>query len=177
MHTDAHEWPDNDALRAIELLVLDFDGVLTDNRVWVDQDGRESVACSRGDGMGMQLLIKAGVQVFVMSKERNPVVSARCKKLGVPFQQGEDDKGTAIGVLASDKSIPLERVAYVGNDVNDLAPMARVGLPIAVADAEPLVLEAARVITNKPGGRGAVREVCDALMHARGADLAELIKP
>ncbi|MEM8834429.1 MAG: HAD hydrolase family protein [Planctomycetota bacterium] len=177
MHTDAHEWPGDDTLRAIELLVLDFDGVLTDNRVWVDQDGRESVACSRGDGMGMQLLVKAGVSVYVMSKERNPVVRARCDKLGIPFQQGQDDKGAAIGALADERAVALKRVAYVGNDVNDLAPMARVGLPIAVADAEPLVLEAARVITNKPGGRGAVREVCDALMRARGADPAELIKP
>ena len=107
-------------LTSIDLLVLDFDGVLTDNRVLVSEDGTESVFCSRGDGLGLEMVRAVGVEVFVLSKEPNPVVSARCRKLQLPVLQGCDDKLTALCELASERHLQPDQIAYVGNDVNDL---------------------------------------------------------
>ncbi len=146
----------------MKLFVLDFDGVLTDNRVLVGQDGQESVLCHRGDGLGIEKLRGAGVAVVVLSKERNPVVAARCKKLGIECLQGEDDKLPTLQALARRKGLEAAQVAYVGNDVNDLECLSWVGTPIAVADSEPEVLRVADWVTTKIGGHGAVREVCDA---------------
>ena len=152
-------------LAAIRLLVLDFDGVLTDDRVVVRQDGFESVTCHRGDGLGLEHLRKAGrVEVVVLSKEKNPVVAARCRKLGVACHQGYDDKLSQIRALAAERGLAAAQVAYLGNDVNDLPPMGWCGIPIAVADAHPDVLKAASFATCRRGGRGAVREICDLLL-------------
>ena len=155
------------ALEGVNLLVLDFDGVLTDNRVLVGQDGHESVLCHRGDGLGIEKLRGAGVAVVVLSKERNPVVAARCKKLGIECLQGEDDKLPTLQALARRKGLEAAQVAYVGNDVNDLECLSWVGTPIAVADSEPEVLRVADWVTTKIGGHGAVREVCEALLASR----------
>ena len=152
---------------SIDLLVLDFDGVLTDNRVIVDQDGREAVACHRGDGWGLARLSDAGIQVLVLSLEANHVVTARCRKLGLEVVQGCSDKLEALQQAAASRGLHSGRIAYVGNDVNDLAPMRWVGLPIAVADAVPEVRAVARWVTRAPGGWGAVREVSDKLVAAR----------
>lgn len=160
-------WPDLSGLR---LLVLDFDGVLTDNRVIVHQDGSEAVVCHRGDGMGVQMLMATGVDVFVLSKQKNPVVAARCNTLGIPFQQNTDDKLPALMDLIQSRGLSPEQVAYVGNDVNDLEALQFVGVPIAVADAEPEVFSVARCVTTRNGGFGAVREVCDRIMVAQRAD-------
>jgi YrbI family 3-deoxy-D-manno-octulosonate 8-phosphate phosphatase len=146
---------------------LDFDGVLTDNRVIVDQDGRESVACHRGDGLGLAMLKQAGLPVVVLSTERNPVVTARCKKLGIECVQGLDDKHSTLLSLCAQLGFDASQVAYVGNDVNDLSCLRWVGMPIAVADSVPDVLAMARVITTRKGGDGAVREVTDAWLAAR----------
>ncbi len=151
-------------LGTIRLLVLDFDGVLTDNRVIVDQEGREAVICSRGDGLGIEMVRDRGVEIVVLSKERNPVVSARCMKLGIRCHQGQDEKLGTLQALARERGIDREHVAYVGNDVNDLDCMNWVGTSIAVADAEPVVLAAADHITRRRGGFGAVREVCDRIL-------------
>jgi YrbI family 3-deoxy-D-manno-octulosonate 8-phosphate phosphatase len=154
-------------LAAVRLLVLDFDGVMTDDRVWVDQDGRESVACSRSDGMGIERLTRAGVEVVVLSKETNPVVTARCRKLGIACRQGIDDKLASLVKMASERSLSASEVAYVGNDINDVPPLSWVGVPIAVADARPEALAAASWRTSKAGGLGGVREVCEWLIAAR----------
>lgn len=154
-------------LKDISLVVFDFDGVFTDNRVLTMQDGTEGVLCSRGDGMGLELLRKCGVPILVLSKEKNPVVAARCRKLKLECVQGIDDKAGEIGRLARERVIDLARVAYVGNDTNDLGPMAMVGLPIAVADAHPECLNAAKLVLGKAGGFGAVREICDFLLAAK----------
>ena len=122
-------------LSAVRLLALDFDGVLTDNQVVVRQDGSESVTCSRGDGFGIGLLVKAGVEVVVISKEENPVVAARCRKLKIPCIQGCDDKLPILRKLAADRGLTARQVAYVGNDLNDLECLGWVGSPIGVADA------------------------------------------
>jgi YrbI family 3-deoxy-D-manno-octulosonate 8-phosphate phosphatase len=147
-------------------LVLDFDGVLTDNMVTTDQDGRESVRCSRGDGMGIERLRNAGVPVVVLSKEKNPVVSARCAKLGVPCVQGLEDKAAALASWLDEKGIDPADAVFLGNDVNDEACLAAVGCGVVVADAHPAVMRAARFVLTADGGRGAVRELTD-LIEAR----------
>ncbi len=153
--------------RRLQLLVFDFDGVMTDNRVWVLEDGREAVACWRSDGLGLSALRATGIECFVLSTERNPVVGARCRKLGLEYVQGCDDKPEALRRLVSDRGLSMAEVAYMGNDVNDLECLRMVGLPIIVSDAHPSVRRAARWRTKAPGGRGAVREVCDILVAAR----------
>jgi len=149
----------------IKLLVLDFDGVLTDNRVIVTEDGKEAVMCSRGDGLGLERLRAKGVEVIVISKEKNPVVVARCRKLGIVCIQGCDEKLASLLALTASRNLSSADVAYVGNDVNDLECLSWVGLPIAVADAVPEVLAVAKWVTTKSGGHGAVREVCDRLLR------------
>ncbi len=153
----------------VRLLVLDFDGVLTDNTVTVTSDGIESVTCWRGDGIGTAALMADGVPIVVISKERDPVVRARCDKLGLECHQGVDDKAPALAALLAARGVDVEDVAYVGNDTNDLGCLALVGLPIVVPDAHEDVLQAAAYVTHAPGGRGAVREVCDRIIAARGA--------
>ncbi len=146
------------------LVVLDFDGVLTDNRVWVTESGEESVVCNRGDGMGLSMLRKSGVEVVVLSTERNPVVAARCKKLNLPCHQGIDDKRSTLLRLITESKVDLADVVYIGNDINDLACICMVGCGIAVADAHPSVLKAADLILSHRGGQGAVREFCDRVL-------------
>jgi N-acylneuraminate cytidylyltransferase len=154
----------------VYLLVVDFDGVLTDNRVWVTEQGSESVACNRSDGLGIEMLQRHGVDVVVLSKESNPVVAARCGKLGIAFRQGVEDKRAALRSLAAEREVGLPQIAYVGNDINDLPCMAVAGCGIAVADAHPEVLRQADIILKARGGRGAIREVCD-LVLATGRHL------
>ena len=157
----------NVSFDSIDLVVLDFDGVLTDNGVWVSQDGTEMVRCDRSDGLGIASITRAGIPVMVLSTEANPVVAARCRKLGIPCVHGLSDKGSALRTLLAGGGIDAARVAYVGNDVNDLDCLAIVGLPVAVADANPEVAKAAALVLSRPGGHGAVRELCDLLLAAR----------
>jgi YrbI family 3-deoxy-D-manno-octulosonate 8-phosphate phosphatase len=154
-------------LAAVRLLVLDFDGVMTDNRVLVMQDGQEAVWCHRGDGWGIARLKDLGMMVVVLSTETNPVVTARCRKLGIACVQGSDDKLAALQSLAQEVGVRAAEIAYVGNDVNDLACMRWVGFPIAVADAVDDILDVAGMTTLRAGGYGAVREVADWILSAR----------
>ncbi len=147
--------------RRPKLLVLDFDGVLTDNRVWVNEAGDETVVFDRGDGMGIRLLREAGVGVLVLSTEENPIVAARCRKLRIPFQQGLADKQAALLQWVGGHEIELADVAYVGNDLNDLGCLQIVGLAVAVPNSHPEVLAQAHITLTRPGGSGAVREICD----------------
>ena len=148
-------------IRDIRLVVFDFDGVFTDNTVTIDEKGRESVRCSRFDGIGLARLQSLGIDAFVLSTETNPVVSARCRKLKLPCIQGCADKLPALQKEARRRKLPPAQIAYVGNDINDAACLDAVGLPIVVADAHPDVIRPARWKTRTPGGRGAVREICD----------------
>ena len=149
----------------IRLLVLDFDGVMTDNRVWVDQDGREMVAANRSDSLGIYQLRQAGVETMVISMETNPVVAARCHKLNIPWIQGENDKASALRKLLLDRNINANEVVYLGNDVNDLPCFPLVGWAVAVADAMPEVTRQADSVLTRSGGRAAVRELCDLIME------------
>jgi YrbI family 3-deoxy-D-manno-octulosonate 8-phosphate phosphatase len=151
---------------AIKLLALDFDGVMTDNRVLVDQEGREAVLCHRGDGLGIGMLKKAGIEVVVISMEPNPVVSARCRKLKIDCIQKCEEKLRALQQVATARGLKPKDMAFVGNDINDLECLRWVGLPIAVADAEPEVRKAAAYVTRRPGGCGAVREVAEKILEA-----------
>jgi N-acylneuraminate cytidylyltransferase len=149
----------------VELLLLDFDGVLTDNRVWVDSEGRELVAANRSDGWGIARLKDAGVRIVVLSTETDPVVAARCKKLGIEAIQGISDKADAVRLVLKRENIPAERAVYVGNDANDLPAFPLVGFAIVVADAHPSVKKEADLVLNQKGGYGAVREVCDRILR------------
>ena len=148
-------------IRSVQLVVFDFDGVFTDNRVYLLEDGREAVVCNRGDGIGLRKLDRLGIDSLVISSESNPVVSLRCKKLNIRCFQGVEDKLNALNDVARRREIPLFRVAFVGNDINDLDCLKAVGLPIVVQDSHADVLSYARYRTFKAGGYGAVREVCD----------------
>lgn len=151
----------------IALVVFDFDGVFTDNTVWVDQDGRESVRCWRSDGLGLQRLRQAGIHAWIVSTETNPVVSARAAKLRLPVRQSVENKAAAVAQISQELGVRLADTAFVGNDINDVAAMRVVGWPIAVADAYPEAVAVARWVTTRPGGHGAVREVCDRLVGSR----------
>lgn len=155
-------------LQPLRLLVLDFDGVLTDNRVVVSEQGTESVICDRGDGFGIALLKAAGVEVLVLSKEQNPVVQARCRKLAIECVQGCDNKLSRLQQLCAERGLDCAEVGFVGNDLNDLECLRWVGVSIAVADSVPELLDIVKWRTRSLGGRGAVREVCDRIILARG---------
>jgi len=151
-------------LTGVEALVMDFDGVLTDDRVIVFDDGREAVVASRADGFGLEGLRKRGLPMLILSKETNPVVSARGRKLQIEVQQAREDKLAYLRGWLASRGIPLQRVAYVGNDINDLACLRAVGFPIAPADARPEVRAVAAYVTSRNGGFGAVREVADMIL-------------
>ena len=152
-------------LAAVRLIVFDFDGVFTDNTVYVAEDGSETVRCWRGDGLGLQALRRLGLETLILSTEVNPVVTARSRKLEVECIQGCHDKRATLERVVAERGLTMERVAYVGNDINDLGCLEAVGVPLVVGDAHPSVLGRARWRTERPGGRGAVREVCDLVVE------------
>ena len=158
--------PSDDALRAVRLVVFDFDGVFTDNRVWVSETGEESVACWRGDGLGLRRLDEAGVPYVIVSTEPNAVVARRAEKLRARCVHGVDDKLAVVREEATRAGVTLEATAFVGNDVNDAACLEAVGLPVVPADAWPEVVPLARWVLDRPGGHGCVRELCDAIWLA-----------
>ncbi len=144
---------------------MDFDGVLSDDLVLTDQDGRESVRCSRSDGFGLSLLREnMDIQAAVLSREENPVVSARCRKLKLEVFQGVRQKDQALKDLIQAHGWNPAEILYVGNDLPDLAVLPLVGCFAAPADAHPDVLRRADLILKHRGGRGAVRELCERLL-------------
>src|SRR6185312_6532738 len=152
----------------IEAIVYDFDGVLTDNRVTVSEDGIESVTCDRGDGMGISLLRDRGIEQLVLSKELNQVVTARCRKLKIPVIQGQNHKWPILQQWMEEKGISKAGTIYVGNDINDVECLQNVGCGVVVRDAHPRVRSFARLILEQPGGRGAVRELADLILECSG---------
>jgi len=148
----------------IELVAFDFDGVFTDNRVHVLDDGGEAVTCHRGDGLGISLLQKTGLPLLVLSTESSSVVKARCQKLAMECFQGVGDKLSALKCLADRRGVRLANTVYVGNDVNDLACLRAVGCAVVPRDAHPDVRAAAHWVLASCGGCGAVRELCDLIL-------------
>ncbi len=151
----------------VDAVVTDFDGVHTDDHVSVDADGVERVRVSRSDGMGVRMLREAGIPLLILSTETDPVVTTRARKLRVDVHQAERDKAGALRTWAAERGVPLARIAYVGNDVNDLPALDIVGWPVAVPDAHPLVAASARVVLERHGGAGAVRDHAERVLRAR----------
>jgi YrbI family 3-deoxy-D-manno-octulosonate 8-phosphate phosphatase len=149
-------------------LVLDFDGVMTDDGVITFDDGREAVIANRRDGMGIEILRRHAPDfpVCVLSTETNPVVEMRCRKLGVTSVQGLQEKSAALVDWCMEHGVDVSNVVYVGNDINDLGCMALVGCAVAPADAHELALAAAQLVLSASGGRGVVREICDLLIES-----------
>ncbi|MBI2369790.1 MAG: HAD-IIIA family hydrolase [Deltaproteobacteria bacterium] len=155
--------------RRVRLLILDVDGVLTDGRVMYTDQGAELKAFDVKDGHGVKRLLGAGVDVVWLSSRESEAVARRAKELGVAVAlQGVADKLEAYGRLLDERRIPDEQVAYVGDDLPDLPLLQRVGLALAVADAVEEVKAVAHYVTRRRGGRGAVREVCEMILRARG---------
>ena len=157
----------------IRLLAVDFDGVMTDNRVLVGEDRRESVWCNRGDGWGIARLREAGVEVVILSTEENPVVRARGDKLKVPVVQGSADKLASLKTLADERGLRSDQIAYLGNDVNDVGCLEWAGQAIVVADATDGARRCASLVTTRRGGAGAVQEVADWILQDLGAKPAQ----
>lgn len=154
-------------IRDIRLVAFDFDGVFTNNAVYVSQEGIESVRCSRSDGLGLRRLDDVDVAYYIVSTETNPVVATRAKKLKMPSTQGHDDKLGALRTICDEKGVALDQVAYVGNDINDCSCLEAARLPIVVADAYPEIVSLGQYQTRRVGGDGAVREVCDLIYSVR----------
>ncbi|HZM21359.1 MAG TPA: acylneuraminate cytidylyltransferase [Anaerolineales bacterium] len=150
----------------IELIICDFDGVITDNRVWVDQDGNESIAAYRSDSMRIGEMRELGIEVMILSSEPNPVVVARAKKMGVEAVHGVGihEKGRVMREVLQRKNVQAENVIYIGNDRNDLPCFEIAGWSVAVADAYPEVIRMADHILSRAGGHGALRELCDLIL-------------
>jgi N-acylneuraminate cytidylyltransferase len=150
----------------IKLIICDFDGVVTDNIVITDQDGKESVVASRSDSMHIKKLHDMGIEVMILSSEPNPVVMARAKKMGVEaiHNVGMQDKGRVMREVLEKKNVKAENVIYLGNDLNDLSCFEIAGWSVAVADAYPEVIRAANHVLTKTGGHGAIRELCEIIM-------------
>ncbi|MDZ7831118.1 MAG: acylneuraminate cytidylyltransferase [Desulfobacterales bacterium] len=149
----------------IDGIVFDFDGVFTDNRVFIDEKGNEGVNCSRSDGWGMAEMRRAGIPMVVISTEKNPVVAARCKKLNIEYVHGVDDKLRELNRWATAQQAVLKNLIYLGNDVNDLDCLKNVGCPVVVKDAHPDAQTHASIILKANGGNGAIRELADLIMQ------------
>jgi 3-deoxy-D-manno-octulosonate 8-phosphate phosphatase (KDO 8-P phosphatase) len=156
------------AAATIRLLVLDVDGVMTDGRLHFGPSGEAMKIFHVRDGLGIQQIRKAGIDVAVISGRKSPMVAARCRELGVRHVlQGQADKLAAFERLRARLGVSTSVCACVGDDTPDVPLMRKVGLAFAVADAHPEARSAANVITTLPGGHGAVREVCDYLLSSR----------
>ncbi|MFH0844763.1 MAG: HAD-IIIA family hydrolase [Pseudomonadota bacterium] len=152
----------------IRLLILDVDGVLTDGRIVLDAGGEETKTFHVRDGLGLKLLIEAGIGVVIISGRRSHVVEERARNLGIKeiYQGVEDKKGLFIKLI-QEKRMKKEQVCCVGDDLPDMPLFNRAGLSIAVADAVPEIREAASFVTKSGGGKGAVREVCEVILKAQ----------
>ncbi len=153
--------------RGIKLIATDFDGVWTDGRVWVDQNGVESVVCSRKDTLRIPEIKALGIEIFVISKEKNLVVAMRCKKMGVDYRHGANNKAELLTDLLEDRAFTMNQVAYVGDDLNDLECLYSVGFPITVNDADPACKMVAKHTTSRDGGDHAMREIFDLIIEAQ----------
>lgn len=152
----------------IKLLVLDVDGVLTDGRIIIDDEGRETKYFDVKDGHGLKKLMTEGVEVALITGRKSRVVDLRAEELGITeIHQGVTDKEARLKSIIKRKNLMEDDICVVGDDIPDMAMNAHAGLLMAVADAVPEVLASADYVTEKCGGRGAVREVCDLIFRAK----------
>jgi YrbI family 3-deoxy-D-manno-octulosonate 8-phosphate phosphatase len=174
------------ALASIHTVVFDFDGVFTDNKVWVDQNGKESVRCDRGDGLAFDLVRafqchgRLAAEFFILSKEANPVVLSRAKKLQLDCHHGVRNKldfmATHLGARPSGDVNPFTGLVYLGNDLNDLPLIRRAGYSVVPNDAHPLVKKYANMILPQNGGEGFVRAFIEELLDIKKLPVEELCK-
>jgi YrbI family 3-deoxy-D-manno-octulosonate 8-phosphate phosphatase len=157
------------ALAEIRLVVFDFDGVFSDNRVWTNDLGEESVACTRADTLGLRRLDEVGVDYFIITSETNDAVPARARKIRIECVRGIEDKLPVLREELERRGVSPAATAYVGNDVNDAECLAAVGLPVVPADAWAEVMPLAKLVLSRGGGHGCVREFCDAVWNAKRA--------
>ena len=149
--------------QGIQLIIYDFDGVMTDNRALLMDDGREAVFVQRGDGLAVAMIKEMGIPQVILSTETNPIVAARARKLGIPVLRKVADKKGAVEALLKKRGVTREHVIFIGNDLNDEGAMLSVGWPIAPADACPQIKKISRIVLSTPGGYGVVRELLDLL--------------
>lgn len=157
----------NEKFRNLELIIYDFDGVMTDNRVMVDQNGIESVMVSRGDGYGVTNITKLGIKQIIVSTEVNPVVARRAEKLKIEVIHGVEDKKTIVTKYLKDNGYNSDNVMFIGNDLNDIEAMKVVGFTGAPKDAEEEILDYVDWISSKNGGYGVIRELYRLIVRAR----------
>lgn len=154
-------------LASVELIAFDFDGVFTDNTVYVSQDGTESVRCWRSDGLGLSRLADIGVKTYIVSTEKNPVVTMRANKLKIQCKQSVEDKAAAILDICKELGVSPQQTMFVGNDINDIPAFKVVGIAAGVADAYDEINPHVLFKTERAGGKGAVREICDIVIKAK----------
>jgi 3-deoxy-D-manno-octulosonate 8-phosphate phosphatase (KDO 8-P phosphatase) len=148
-------------IKKIELIVFDFDGVLTNDKVLVDQNGIESVVCSRSDGLGFDVLKILEKSTYIISTELNMVVSKRAEKLGIPVLQGVQNKKDIVKKLSKEKKINLSNILFVGNDLNDYHAMKFCGYSVCPSDSHPVIKDMASYVLKTKGGDGVVRELLE----------------
>ena len=161
-------------LRSLQCIVFDFDGVLTDNMVFVDQNGNESVRCCRGDGLAFDALRKTDLRLYILSTESSPVVTARGAKIRIPVYQGIRKKCDALVSLSIEQGIELNRTIYVGNDLNDYHAMQACGFRLCPRDSHPKIKALADIVLEASGGQGVVREIVEDVL---GLDMLALLNP
>lgn len=149
------------SVKTIQLIVYDFDGVMTDNKVIVSEDGKESVIVNRGDGLAIAKIKEMGIKQIIISTEKNSVVEARAKKINIDCLYGVENKKNDLEKYLNDNKIEKSKVIYIGNDINDLEAMQLVGIKIAPADAVDEVKKIATYITKRKGGEGVIRELME----------------
>ena len=152
-------------LENIDAFIFDFDGVLTNNLVFVDQDGKELVSCNRSDGLAFDVLRKLKKPSYILSTEQNPIVSARAKKLKIQAIQGVEDKVEELLSLAKTNEYNLDRVLYVGNDINDYKAMKLCGYSACPSDSHEKIRSIATFVLQKKGGNGVIRELLEVKLN------------
>tara|TARA_R110000787_G_scaffold39789_8_gene99363 strand:- start:6843 stop:7370 length:528 start_codon:yes stop_codon:yes gene_type:complete len=158
-----------EAAKGVRLLLLDVDGVLTDGRLYYGDNGNEYKAFNTKDGLGIKLLQRAGIEVGIITARSSTLLTRRCKELGIEkIIQGREDKLAALRELLTDTPLPMTKIAYMGDDLPDLAIINRVGLGMTVADANHVVVAHAAWQSRYPGGSGAVREAAEFILEAQG---------
>jgi len=152
------------SIEDLDALVFDFDGVLTDDRVYVDDTGKETVRCNRTDGIAFDILRTTPLRLFILTTERNAVATHRAAKLQIPAVHGVSDKLQAVKELAQTNGFALARTLYVGNDVNDFGAMQACGFSACPADSHPRIQEIARFRLERNGGDGVAREIVERVL-------------
>ena len=154
------------SIRDIDLIVYDFDGVMTDNKVLVSEDGKETVYCHRSDGLAISMIKDLGVPQVIISTEKNAVVQVRAQKLGIEVIHDVKDKKSCLIDYCNKNGFSLQKIVYIGNDINDYEAMAIVGFPLAPLDASRKVKDIAKMIIERNGGDGVIKEFFEVILDS-----------